>query len=239
MSRRGMRTVILLLVCAAAGVCLLAEPVKWPRYTRDQLNDKSFVQAETQKYQAMREDLEGRIKAVNEMTQVPLKTDLGIVTAVLAALDYVNAHGYDPQDPELAKLEYFQRQQYPPMPVKPRPTKKVEETVYKFDDPAIIPPTPKANPPVDVPPELVGEGLNAVFKCEFVIDSQGVPKDLKVITGVNKDIDALATQTILEKWRFDPGTKDGKPVSVRYNLAIPFKLQPPAKEPAAAEEKKS
>ena len=228
MIRTGLRTAILVLLLAAVGGCLLAEPVTWPRYTRDQLNDKAFIQAEIQKYQALRQELDGKLKGVNEMTAVPFKRDLGIVTSVLAALDYVAIHGYDPKDPGLAKLEYFTKQQYPVMPVKPKPAKPVEEKIYNFDDHAIKPPTPTANPPVDVPPELIGEGLSGVFQCEFVIDSQGVPKELKVLRSVNKEIDALATSTILDKWRFEPGTKDDKPVSVRHKVAIPFNLKPPA-----------
>ena len=232
MSRSGLKTAILLLAFAAASLFLLAEPLKWPAYTKDQLNDKSFVQAETQKYQALRQELEGKLKSANELTQVPLRTDLQVVTAVLEALQYVTAHGYDPKDPGLAKLEYFQHQNYPPLPVKAKPAKKVEEKIYNFDDPAISPPTPKENPAVDVPPELIGDGLNAVFMCEFVIDDKGVPTQLAVKKGVNNQIDALAIETILTKWRFEPGTLDGKTVKVRYKLAIPFKLQPPAK-PAA------
>lgn len=232
MSRSGLKTAILLLAFAAASPFLLAEPLKWPAYTKDQLNDKSFVQAETQKYQTLRQELEGKLKTANELTQVPLKTDLEVVSAALEALKYVTAHGFDPKDPELAKLELFQHQEYPPMPVKAKPAKKVEEKIYNFDDPAISPPTPTANPIVEVPPELIGAGLNAVFLCEFIIDEKGVPTQPAVKKGVNNQIDALALETILNKWRFEPGTLDGKPVKVRYKLAIPFKLQPPAK-PAA------
>ncbi len=229
MSRSGLKTAILLLAFAAASLFLLAEPLKWPAYTKDQLNDKSFVQAETQKYQALRQELDGKLKSANELTQVPLKNDLQVVHGVLETLKYVAAHGFDPKDPELGKLEYFQHQKYPPLPVKPKPPKKVEEKIYNFDDPAISPPTPKENPAVDVPTELVGDGLNGVFMCEFVIDEKGVPTRLAIKKGVNNQIDALAIETVLNKWRFEPGTLDGKPVKVRYKLAIPFKLQPPAK----------
>jgi TonB family protein len=55
----------------------------------------------------------------------------------------------------------------------------------------------------------------------LVVSSQGLPKNLKVVKGLDKDVDQAAMDAV-QQWRFAPARKDGKPVAVRITLEIEF-----------------
>jgi TonB family protein len=56
---------------------------------------------------------------------------------------------------------------------------------------------------------------------ELVVSSKGMPKDVRVLKGLDKDVDQSAVEAV-EQWRFAPAQKDGKPVAVRVTLEIAF-----------------
>jgi TonB family protein len=47
--------------------------------------------------------------------------------------------------------------------------------------------------------------------------------DVKVIHGFDPDMDQKAVDTV-RQWRFDPGTRDGKPVAVQLSVEVSFRL---------------
>ena len=51
----------------------------------------------------------------------------------------------------------------------------------------------------------------------IVITDKGVVRDAKVVTGLDKDLDKQALKAV-GAWRFEPATKDGKPVAVRVKV---------------------
>lgn len=55
----------------------------------------------------------------------------------------------------------------------------------------------------------------------LVVSSKGVPRDLRVVKGLDQDVDQSALEAV-EQWRFAPAQKDGKPVAVRITLEITF-----------------
>jgi bla regulator protein blaR1 len=59
---------------------------------------------------------------------------------------------------------------------------------------------------------------------ELVVSVDGLPEDIKVTKSLHPDLDAEAVKA-LEKWRFTPGTKDGKPVRVRVDVEMTFTLK--------------
>lgn len=65
--------------------------------------------------------------------------------------------------------------------------------------------------------------VEGVVRLSAVVNTDGVPSDLKVTKGLNADEDRLALEA-LKQWRFDPGTKNGQPVRVRINVEIAFHL---------------
>lgn len=57
----------------------------------------------------------------------------------------------------------------------------------------------------------------------IVVTDKGNVRDAKVVAGVDKDLDKQAMRTV-GTWRFEPATKDGKPVAVRLKVEIDYKL---------------
>ena len=61
----------------------------------------------------------------------------------------------------------------------------------------------------------------AVF--EIVIDRQGMPVDITLVSPLGFGLDERA-QAAIEQWRFKPGTKDGKPVKIRATVQVNFRV---------------
>jgi TonB family protein len=113
---------------------------------------------------------------------------------------------------------------------------EVEITPYKRPNPAPAPPQSKApqgkgkfEPPVPitkVAPEFTPEASAAKFhgfvQVSLVVDVNGVPKDMKVMKSVGMGLDAKAMEAVA-KWRFHPGTVDGKPVAVQATVDLEFR----------------
>lgn len=78
-----------------------------------------------------------------------------------------------------------------------------------------------------VEPEYSGEAhrakLQGIVQIELVVDEHGVPKDLKIKRGLGLGLDEKALEAVA-KWRFQPGTKDGKPVPVIATVEVNFRL---------------
>lgn len=58
---------------------------------------------------------------------------------------------------------------------------------------------------------------------ELVVDTDGVPYNIRVIHPVGKGLDEKAVETV-NSWRFKPATKDGRPVAALINIIINFHL---------------
>lgn len=60
----------------------------------------------------------------------------------------------------------------------------------------------------------------------FVVTEKGKIASPEVIKSVSPELDAEAIRVLQTLSDFNPGTIDGKPVSVYYTLPITFKLAP-------------
>jgi protein TonB len=78
-----------------------------------------------------------------------------------------------------------------------------------------------------VEPEYSEEARKAKFQGTVVlfvvVDEKGNPRDLKVIRPLGLGLDQKAIEAV-EKWRFNPGKKDGKPVPVQATIEVNFRL---------------
>ncbi|HYL38569.1 MAG TPA: energy transducer TonB [Bryobacteraceae bacterium] len=78
-----------------------------------------------------------------------------------------------------------------------------------------------------VEPEYSEEARKAKFQGTVVlfvvVDEHGNPRDLKVIRPLGLGLDQKAIEAV-EKWRFSPGKKDGKPVPVQATIEVNFRL---------------
>lgn len=78
-----------------------------------------------------------------------------------------------------------------------------------------------------VEPEYSEEARKAKFQGTVVlyveVDEKGNPKNLKVIRPLGLGLDQKAIEAV-EKWKFRPGMKDGKPVTVQATIEVNFRL---------------
>ncbi len=63
----------------------------------------------------------------------------------------------------------------------------------------------------------------SVSRIALVVDPMGVPRDLCVEHSADFDLDQAAAQSVWQ-YRFQPATKDGKPVAKRMTVEIAFRL---------------
>jgi TonB family protein len=78
-----------------------------------------------------------------------------------------------------------------------------------------------------VEPEYSEEARKAKFQgtvvLTVVVDEKGNPRDLKVLRPLGLGLDQKAIEAV-EKWRFKPGMKDGRPVAVLATVEVNFRL---------------
>ena len=77
-------------------------------------------------------------------------------------------------------------------------------------------------PPI-YPDELKQQGLSGQVTLVFVVDTNGDVRDVQVVESTNRQFDQPAIDAV-QKWKFFPGKKGGKPVNVRLQVPIAFNL---------------
>ena len=65
--------------------------------------------------------------------------------------------------------------------------------------------------------------VNGTVVVEAIIDTNGNVQDVRVIKGLPFGLSAEAEEAV-KKWKFKPGTLNGEPVSVIFNLTVTFTL---------------
>ncbi|MGB6946425.1 MAG: energy transducer TonB [Bryobacteraceae bacterium] len=74
-----------------------------------------------------------------------------------------------------------------------------------------------------VAPEITSEGTRSsrtiVLYCE--VNGDGIPQNVKVIGPLGTGLDDRVVQAV-RKWRFEPGARDGNPVTVATAIAVNF-----------------
>jgi len=58
----------------------------------------------------------------------------------------------------------------------------------------------------------------------MVVTPEGNVRDVSIIKGVEKSLDQQAIAAV-STWKFEPGTKDGKPVAVQLKAEVAFRLR--------------
>jgi protein TonB len=78
-----------------------------------------------------------------------------------------------------------------------------------------------------VEPEYSEEARKAKFQgtvvLAVIVDEHGNPRDIRVQRPLGLGLDQKAVEAV-EKWRFSPGKKDGKPVAVQAVIEVNFRL---------------
>ena len=82
-------------------------------------------------------------------------------------------------------------------------------------------------PLLKIDPDYSEEARKAKFQgtvvLSIVVDDKGNPRDIKVVRPLGLGLDQKAIEAV-EKWRFRPGMKDGRPVAVSATIEVNFRL---------------
>jgi TonB family protein len=65
--------------------------------------------------------------------------------------------------------------------------------------------------------------VTGVVVVEAIINKQGSVEDVKVLKGLPMGLSEEAVEAV-RKWRFRPGTLNGEPVDVIFDLTVNFKM---------------
>jgi TonB family protein len=78
-----------------------------------------------------------------------------------------------------------------------------------------------------VEPEYSEEARKAKFQGTVLlyveVDEKGLPRNIRIIRPLGLGLDQKAIEAV-EKWKFIPGKKDGKPVAVQAQIEVNFRL---------------
>jgi TonB family protein len=74
------------------------------------------------------------------------------------------------------------------------------------------------------PSEAEAAKLEGDVWVSTLIDTKGIPTDIKVTRSLGLGLDERAIAAVAQ-WRFKPGMKDGVPVSVRATIAVSFHVK--------------
>ncbi|MGB0882403.1 MAG: energy transducer TonB [Vicingaceae bacterium] len=77
---------------------------------------------------------------------------------------------------------------------------------------------------VQYPDSAREENIQGKVYLTFVVDTTGKLDDISVIKSVHPSLDKEAIRVIKKMPKWKPGTQKGKPVRVKFNLPINFKL---------------
>jgi TonB family protein len=72
------------------------------------------------------------------------------------------------------------------------------------------------------PAEARAHGVYGIVILETVIDRDGKVRDVKILKPLPFGVDQAAADAV-KQWKFRPGTRNGEPVDVIFNLTVQFK----------------
>jgi TonB family protein len=95
-----------------------------------------------------------------------------------------------------------------------------DEQVFDIG-PGITPPRVTHQVTPVVKPDAKGFRISGTVLIGLVVSSQGAPKDVHVVTSLDKDVDQSAVEAV-QQWSFEPAKKGDQPVAVRITVEIRF-----------------
>ena len=98
----------------------------------------------------------------------------------------------------------------------------VTQTVYRVGK-GVTAPRITYNPEPEFSDEARKKKIDGVVTLSMVVTSEGNTDQIKVVKGLGHGLDEKAMDAV-SKWKFQPATKDGKPVSVEIAVEVDFHL---------------
>jgi protein TonB len=99
---------------------------------------------------------------------------------------------------------------------------KTSEAVYELGN-GVKAPKPVYSPNPEYTDSARKKKINGSVTLAMIVTAEGDVRDLKVIKSLDKGLDKQALAAV-STWKFEPATKDGRPVAVHLSTAVTFSL---------------
>jgi TonB family protein len=110
----------------------------------------------------------------------------------------------------------------PPPPTQTVVVNGVSEPVYKVRD-GVTPPRAIYSQDPEFSEEARRQKVQGTVVLDIIVTSAGKATQIRVTQGRGYGLDEKAVEAV-SKWKFEPATKDGKPVSVEIAVEVDFRL---------------
>jgi len=77
---------------------------------------------------------------------------------------------------------------------------------------------------IKYPEQAVKEGIQGRVTVRFIVEKDGSISDVKPVLSVHPLLNKEAVRVVKSMPKWTPGKQNGKPVRVRFNLPVMFKL---------------
>ncbi len=110
----------------------------------------------------------------------------------------------------------------------PRPAVKTPESaplprVAELGDPGVSPPRKISGEFARYPEAARKRKVSGIVTVSMVISETGIPEELQVVESGGPTLDEAVLKAVSE-WRFEPPSRDGRPVRLRYRIRQHFRL---------------
>jgi TonB family protein len=95
--------------------------------------------------------------------------------------------------------------------------------VYDRAIPGVTAPKPVYHPNAEYTDKARKKKIQGSVVVSIVVTDEGTVRDAQIASGLEKDLDKQALKAV-SAWKFEPATKDGKPVAVRIRVEVDFRL---------------
>ena len=92
-----------------------------------------------------------------------------------------------------------------------------------FANPGVTAPKPISTPDPEYSESARNARVQGTVMLLVILNEDGVPEVLQLMHSLEESLDARALLAV-SKWKFQPSTKEGKPVAVAVNVEVSFKL---------------
>jgi TonB family protein len=102
-----------------------------------------------------------------------------------------------------------------------------QDEVYelrKAHENGITAPKPIYHPDPEYTDSARKKKISGGVVLSLVVTPEGTVRDPKITSSLDKDLDQQALTTV-STWKFEPATKDGRPVAVRISVEVSFRIR--------------
>jgi protein TonB len=111
-----------------------------------------------------------------------------------------------------------------PRPATSAPSRALPPSIAELGEPGIEPPKKISGEFARYPEAARRRKVKGVVTVSLVISEAGVPEELQVVESAGPVLDQAVLDAV-SKWRFEPATREGRPVRLRYRVRQHFRLE--------------